>query len=94
MKAVLLIIILFVSVLVFAQNATESIVKGNQLYQQSQFDLAEAQYRKALEYEPENEKAKYNLANTLQKQNKYDEAVKLLENLAGNSKDNSLKSAA
>jgi Ca-activated chloride channel homolog len=94
MKAVLLIIILFVPVFVFPQNATESIVKGNQLYQQSQFDLAEAQYRKALEYEPENEKAKYNLANTLQKQNKYDEAVKLLENLAGNSKDNSLKSAA
>jgi len=36
------------------QNAPESILKGNKLYQQSQFDLAEAQYRKALEYEPDN----------------------------------------
>jgi Ca-activated chloride channel homolog len=94
MKILLLIASLYLSVLAFAQNATESIVKGNQLYQQSQFDLAEAQYRKALEYEPDNEKAKYNLANSLQKQNKYDEAAKLLQNLAGSSKDNSLKSAA
>jgi tetratricopeptide (TPR) repeat protein len=78
----------------FTQNATLSIIKGNRLYQQSQFDLAEAQYRKALEYDPENGKAKYNLANALQKQNKFDEAAKLLEDLAGNLKDNSLKSAA
>lgn len=77
-----------------AQNATQSIIKGNQLYQQSQFDLAEIQYRKALEYEPENERAKYNLANALQRQTKYDEAAKLLEDLAGSSKDNSIKSAA
>jgi tetratricopeptide (TPR) repeat protein len=76
------------------QNATQSIIKGNQLYQQSQFDLAEIQYRKALEYEPENERAKYNLANALQRQTKYDEAAKLLEDLAGSSKDNSIKSAA
>jgi len=94
MKILLSILTCLLSVFGFAQNATESIVKGNQLYQQSQFDLAEAQYKKALEYEPDNEKAKYNLANTLQKQNKYDEAAKLLDNLAGGSKDNSLKSAA
>jgi len=94
MKILLSILTCLLSVFGFAQNATESIVKGNQLYQQSQFDLAEAQYKKALEYEPDNEKAKYNLANTLQKQNKYDEAAKLLDNLAGSSKDISLKSAA
>ena len=94
MKTVLLISALFLSAVGYAQNAPESIVKGNQLYQQSQFDLAEAQYRKALEYDPENERAKYNLANTLQKQNKYEEAIKLLDGLAGSSKDNSIKSAA
>jgi Ca-activated chloride channel homolog len=94
MKILLLMASLYLSICAFAQNATESIIKGNQLYQQSQFDLAEAQYRKALEYEPDNEKAKYNLANSLQKQTKFDEAVKLLQNLAGSSRDNSLKSAA
>jgi len=93
MKVLPLLATLFFSAFCFAQNATESIIKGNKLYQQSQFDLAETQYRKALEYEPENEKAKYNLANALQRQNKYDEAAKLLDDLAGQSKDNSLKSS-
>lgn len=94
MKLWLLIVIMSLSLVGVAQSATQSIIKGNQFYQQSQFDLAETQYRKALEYDPDNEKAKYNLANALQRQSKYDEAAKLLENLAGSSKDNSIKSAA
>jgi tetratricopeptide (TPR) repeat protein len=94
MKLLLLILTMIASLLGFSQNATESIVKGNKFYQQSQFDLAEAQYRKALEYEPDNEKAKYNLANALQRQSKYDEAAKLLADVAESSKDNSIKSAA
>jgi Ca-activated chloride channel homolog len=94
MKGLLLILAMFLSAFGFTQNATESILKGNKFYQQSQFDLAEAQYRKALEYDPGNEKAKYNLANSLQRQNKYDEAAKLLEDLGGSSKDNSIKSAS
>jgi len=94
MKLLLLILTMIASLFVFSQNATESIVKGNKFYQQSQFDLAEAQYRKALEYEPDNEKAKYNLANALQRQSKYDEAAKLLADVAESSKDNSIKSAA
>jgi tetratricopeptide (TPR) repeat protein len=94
MKAAITMLMMWFSLSAFAQNAAESILKGNQFYQQSQFDLAEAQYRKALEYEPDNEKAKYNLANALQKQNKFDEAAKTLDDLTGSSKDNSLKSAA
>lgn len=94
MKLLMMLLLLCLSITGFTQNAVQSIIKGNQLYRQSQFDLAEEQYRKALEYDPDNEKAKYNLANALQKQNKYDEAAKLLDDLAGNSKDNSLKSAA
>jgi Ca-activated chloride channel family protein len=94
MKCFLLIIVLCLSVAGLSQNATQNILKGNQFYQQSQFDLAEAQYRKALEYEPDNEKASYNLANALQKQNKYDEAAKLLDDLAESSKDKNLRSAA
>jgi Ca-activated chloride channel homolog len=94
MKLLFLIGIMILSSAGITQNATQSIIKGNQFYQQSQFDLAETQYRKALEYEPENEKAKYNLANALQRQTKYDEATKLLEQLANSSKENSIKSAA
>jgi Ca-activated chloride channel homolog len=94
MKWPLLIVLFSLPGFAIAQNATQSVLNGNQFYQQSQFDLAEAQYRKALEYDPGNEKAKYNLANALQRQSKYDEAAKLLEDLAGSSKDNSIKSAA
>ncbi len=94
MKTLYLIVVCFLSGFSFAQNATQSILKGNQLYQQSQFELAEAQYRKALEYDENNEKAKYNLANALQRQNKFDEAAKILEELGNSAKDNSIRSAA
>jgi len=94
MKLLFLVLMMCLATFGIAQNATQSIIRGNQFYQQSQFDLAETQYRKALEYEPENEKAKYNLANALQRQNKYDEAAKLLEDLASSSKENSIKSAS
>jgi Ca-activated chloride channel homolog len=94
MKLLVLVVMVVLSTPGISQNATQSILKGNQFYQQSQFDLAETQYRKALEYEPENEKAKYNLANALQRQTKYDEAAKLLEDLGVSSKENSIKSAA
>jgi Ca-activated chloride channel family protein len=94
MKWPLLILLFSLPRFVIAQNAAQNLVNGNQFYQKSQFDLAEAQYRKALEYDPGNEKAKYNLANALQRQSKYDEAAKLLEDLGGSSKDNSIKSAA
>lgn len=90
----------FISVMIFGwlsskgQNATESILRGNQYYQNAQYNLAEAEYRKALQYEADNDKAKYNLANALQRQNKFDEAAKLLDDLAGSTKDNSVKSSA
>ena len=94
MKILIFVIATVSSIVTSAQNAVQSILKGNQFYQQSQFELAEMQYRKALEYDDSNEKAKYNLANALQKQNKFDEAAKILEELGNSSKDNAVKSAA
>jgi Ca-activated chloride channel family protein len=94
MKKILLLIILFCSLTGYGQTAVESILRGNQFYQESQFEQAEAQYRQALEYDPNNEKAKYNLANALQKQKKYQEAVSILGELGQTSKDPAIKSAA
>ena len=76
------------------QRFERTIRQGNLYYAQGQFDLAEEQYRLALRTEPDNETAKFNLANALQKQKKYDDAVKLLEELAGRSKNNSIKSSS
>lgn len=92
-------ILLFITPVLFflsatAQTATENIILGNRYYQNGEFEEAEKQYRKALEYNPKHEKAKYNLANALQKQKKFSEAVLLLEELASTSKDTSIRSAS
>jgi Ca-activated chloride channel family protein len=81
----------FFSTAAYAQANTR-ILQGNQYYRQSQFDLAEAQYRKALDAEPSNVTAQFNLANALQKQKKFDEAAKILGTLAGKSTDKNFQS--
>lgn len=83
----------FFSIAAVAQTINTAISKGNEYYQHSQFELAEAEYRKALQSEPDNETAQYNLANTLQKQKKYDEAIAVLQKLSSLAKDNTLRSA-
>jgi Ca-activated chloride channel homolog len=94
MKKVLFLQILFFSLMAQAQDAISYISKGNQYYKQTQFDLAEAEYRKALQTDPTNATAQYNLANALQKQKKYDEAVQVLEKLYSSGANNNLRSAA
>lgn len=75
-----------------AQTAATYVLKGNELYNQSQFDQAEIQYRMALETDPKNVTAKYNLANALQKQKKYNEALTILEELSASATDKNLRS--
>jgi len=69
------------------------ISKGNKYYAASQFELAEKAYREALRAEPANATARYNLANALHQQKKWDEALAILETLVGEGED-SLRSAA
>src|SRR6476661_7206865 len=92
MKTILLIFsLLFITDHITAQTNT-TLFKANEYYQQSQFDLAEIEYRKVLRAEPANTTAMYNLADALQKQKKYDEAIKLLDQLAASTTDLKLKS--
>ncbi len=94
MKRIVFLQIVFVSLFVQAQNVNNHLSKGNQYYKQTQFELAEAEYRKALQTDPVNATAQYNLANALQRQKKYDEAVQVLEKLYGSGVNNNLRSAA
>jgi Ca-activated chloride channel family protein len=94
MKKLFIFQMLFFSLLANAQTAVSYVGKGNQYYKQTQFDLAEAEYRKALRTDPENTTAQYNLANALQKQKKYDEAAQVLEKLYNTTNATKLKSAA
>lgn len=65
-----------------AQSVAGEISRANELYKVSQFAQAEAIYRQVLTKEPNNTIAAYNLANALQKQQKYDEAAQMLERIA------------
>ena len=74
MKRVSLVFLL-ISLQALAQRANTYVSKGNEYYLRLEFDLAEDQYRKALEVDPRNAEARYNLANALMQQKKYKAAI-------------------
>ena len=80
-RGLLIIYTVFVSTVLSAQSADAYIRKGNEYYKQAEFDLAETQYRQALDKEPKNNTAQYNLANALYREKKYDEAHVVLNKL-------------
>lgn len=77
-----------------AQDMNEIIKTGNDFYKQQEFLKAAAEYAKALETEPSNIKAKFNLANALFKQDKKVEAAVLYNEVATTATDKSLLSKA
>mgnify|MGYP001093250278 FL=1 len=83
----------FVKVL-SAQGFDKLILKGNDLYKQQQYQQAEQAYAEVLAADPNNATAKFNQANALYKQNKADEAIKLLNDLAFKTNDPSVKAKA
>jgi tetratricopeptide (TPR) repeat protein len=71
------IILWLFSLKALAQADKGYVSKGNEYYLQLKFDMAEDQYRKALDVSPRNTDAKYNLANALMQQKKFKEATEL-----------------
>lgn len=70
-----LIVALLVASASFAQNDRRYITQGNKLFRNGQFDKAEVAYRKAIEKNPRNPQAHYNLGNSLMAQKKDSAAV-------------------
>ena len=87
MKKLILIPVCISFGLLQAQEAEQSVREGNVFYRQQQFEKAGGAYQKALNTDPANAKAKYNLANTLQKQGKQEEAIKGYSELAATVKE-------
>ncbi len=83
---------LFHAILGKAQDSNFLLSRANDYYMQSRFDLAEMQYRKVLEKDRTNFIAQYNLANALQRQKKYEEAIPLLTALSTSARDAAFKS--
>jgi Ca-activated chloride channel homolog len=96
MKIQLTILLILISGYSFGQSpeVEKAIQAGNDFYKQQHYDQAAAEYKKALAIESGNSKAKFNLANTIAKQGKPDEAVKSFTEISDNTKEAELKSKA
>jgi Ca-activated chloride channel homolog len=67
---------------VTSQSVNSTLRQGNSKYNDGEFQEAELNYRRALERDPSDTRALYNLSNVLYKQGRYDEAANILEGLA------------
>ena len=72
----------------------KTINDGNNYYRQQQYNKAEDEYQKALQSSPGNKIAKFNLASALIRQNKTDDADKLLNELNIKGNDAEIRSKA
>lgn len=87
---------IYVLMMLFAASATalaqqktarDYLRSGNKLYRDSLFTKAEVDYRKALDIDPKNTDAMYNLGNALVMQQKAEDAMKMYEGAARIEKD-------
>ena len=92
-KHIVLLAILFsCSAISFSQDKN-NLWKGNQSYEDRQYDKAQESYQSSLELLPSDD-ATYNMANTLYKQQKYADAAKLFESVANQTEDKNFKAEA
>jgi len=75
-KVAILIVFIFSSTKVIAQNDNALLNKGNEAYKKKQFDIAAANYEKAISKNPGNVKAQYNLGSAFYKSGKAEDALK------------------
>jgi Ca-activated chloride channel family protein len=78
----------------FAQDAKDEIIKGNEAYKRKDFTGAENFYRGALKIADSNAIANYNLGNALYRKENTDETVQVYDNAIQNSPDNITKEKA
>lgn len=85
---------IFLLAVLSAPAQTNNILRGNEFYAAGQFEQAELNYKKAVESDPENTTALFNLVNALCMQTKFDEAIRYSTQLTKIAKDSALRSAA
>jgi Ca-activated chloride channel homolog len=94
MKYFISIILMLVAGIAFAQTeeVLEHIRAGNDFYRKEKYDPAANEYSKALQLDPANTTAKFNLANTMYKLNRQQDATKAYRELIEKTSDKGLKS--
>ena len=86
MKNVIIVILILTSLSSFAQQERKYVRQGNKEYDKEKYDQAEVDYRKALEKKPNSKEVQYNLAGSVYKQKKFDEAAKSYLSLTSSAK--------
>lgn len=84
----LLIILIGVTNITEAQNKKSFLKEGNKLFSDSSYNASEIKYRKSLEKDQDYFSASYNLANSIYKQERFDESSSLYESLKDNARNN------
>jgi len=77
----LLILALACPIILSGQPARKDIRQGNRLFKSEKFPESEASYQKALESDPRNTLAAFNLGDALYRQEKFDEATQQFESI-------------
>ncbi len=94
MKRLIFFALLFGVFRLSAQTENKFIAEGNEAYKLQQFSKAATSYRQALQENPGNTTAIFNLGNALYKNQQYDEAIKAFEDLQEKTDDKLLQSQA
>ena len=89
-----LVILFMTTSLATKAQESEALAQGNEYYRQSQFNLAERQYRTALKEDSSNTIAQNNLANALYKQRKFAEATTVLQQMRRGLANKEIKGAS
>ena len=89
MRIILFIGLLFSFLSVQAQMVKKEIRRGNKQYEEKKYSEAEIHYRKALEKDPKQLIANYNLGNALYKENQYAPSITKYQDVIGSAKDSS-----
>jgi len=88
----LLLLLLLLFNIAFAQNERGVARIGNKNYEKGLFADSEVAYKKALSEKNKFEEAQFNLSDALFKQERYDESINILNNLISNTEDAEIKS--
>jgi Ca-activated chloride channel family protein len=83
--------LLALPVLAAAQNENAAIRSGNKLYHQGQYDKALPEYKKAVEQNPKNYIARYNMANAHFRTSNFADAQKTFDEVIDNTSEKSFK---
>lgn len=92
MKYILLYILFLIHAEGFCQETNRLIGEGNEAYRLQQYDKAIASYKAALESDPSNAIASFNMGNALFKNKKYEEAAKIFDEATKKTNDQNLQS--